>query len=159
MAAPARTASAALLRLLCVGLVAIAGAEEGPQHPGFGCEKRLKAVCPGWQASKASCLACVHANLPKLEPNCTLARAETKCSTDSGGGGLPVGPAPLPPTPPTAGAPRPHIVLFVSAQTAADAAALPALAASALSWRACARCLTRQRAKPCLPPRKNPSTI
>ena len=86
---------------------------------GFGCQKRLNAVCPGWNAAgrREACLECVRENLGKLEPNCTLARAESKCEDPPNPGpspsALPVGPSPLPPTPPTPGASRPHIVLFV----------------------------------------------
>jgi hypothetical protein len=81
------------------------------QATGFGCEKRLSAVCPGWNAggAKEACLACVREHLRQLQPNCTLARAESKCEPPA----FPVGPSPLPPTPPTPGASRPHIVLFV----------------------------------------------
>ena len=102
--------------LLLAALVPARGQEQG-----FGCQKRLDAVCPGWEAAgaKEACLACVHENLRKLEPNCTLARAEAKCDDPPSPGpspspsALPVGPSPLPPVTPTAGAPRPHIVLFV----------------------------------------------
>jgi hypothetical protein len=96
-------------------LLLAAAAEEEPPHTGFGCQKRLSAVCPGWQNDKASCERCVRAHLPALEPNCTLARATEKCATGGShpGTGLPVGPTPLPPTPPTTGAVRPHMVMFV----------------------------------------------
>ena len=59
------------------------------------------------------------AHLKALEPNCTLAKAQHKCENPPIGPSpapptqLPAGPQPLPPTPPTAGAARPHIVLFV----------------------------------------------
>ena len=118
----ARATATAVLFALVLAATSDSLAEETPK--GYtavptGCEKKLHAVCPDWKTSKATCLACVSSNLPKLEPNCTLAQAKKKCHNGGSGpspapsGPLPVGPAALPPTAPTAGAPRPHIILFV----------------------------------------------
>jgi hypothetical protein len=77
----------------------------------------MNEVCPGWESEEAAaCLACVKANITKLEPNCTLQRAEGKCTNP------PPGPSPAPPEPPLPpwtpiepkpGALRPHILLWV----------------------------------------------
>ena len=83
-----------------------------------GCQQKLAKYCKGWNTeSVAKCLACVKAELPKLEPNCTLALATNKCNHPPPSPGPP--PTPEPPLPPwtpitpKAGAPRPHIVLWV----------------------------------------------
>ena len=96
-----------------------------PHHNGMGCQPLLKKYCPSYSPEGVSnvtaCLACIAAEWPRLKANCTRTRAENKC-TGSGPAPSPppamplppVPPAPpLPPLPPAAGAPRPHLVLFV----------------------------------------------
>ena len=120
----ARLLSATLLALL---LCAAALADEEPHHNGMGCQPLLKKYCPSYSptgiTNSSACLACVEKEWSKLQANCTKARADKKCTGTKPGPSPPapapaplppVPPAPpLPPLPPTAGAPRPHLVLFV----------------------------------------------
>jgi hypothetical protein len=72
---------------------------------GEGCDKKIDKVCPDWKDhSVASCLECVDANVKKLEPNCTKAKAENKCKQL---GPTPSVPTPSSPTPPTPASPTP----------------------------------------------------
>ena len=110
-----------LAALLFASVQLVRGDEGGHSgSSGTGCEKRLSMVCPHWQANTEQCLACVTAHMSTLRPNCTESKAELKCHNHGvhpgpppAPAGPPVGPAPLPPVSPAAGASRPHIVLFV----------------------------------------------
>ena len=99
-----------LLLLTCLASTALSGVHTG-------CQKRLKKICPGAMTTdtKAQCVACVHANFQKLKRNCTLQRALAKCDQSPVPRPLPPQPPapPCPPVAPAAGAPQPHIVLFV----------------------------------------------
>ena len=100
------------------------------QAQGMGCQSLLKKVCPSFAANDTeACLGCVEEKWSQLKANCTKKRAGEKCEQGGGGHGPgppgpptptptpslpPVPPAPpMPPMPPKAGAPRPHILLFV----------------------------------------------
>ena len=79
----------------------------------------LEKVCPGWDSEpEAECLACVNKNFQKLKDVCTVKRAKAKCQQSPGPSPEPVPPQPpappCPPAKPARGAPRPHIVLFVT---------------------------------------------
>lgn len=94
------------------------------QNP-TGCQKALEQYCSSYHpkggTDVAKCLECVDKKWDKLKNNCTREKAEYKCtSTEPAPPGPspsplpPVPPAPdLPPLQPIAGAPRPHLVLFV----------------------------------------------
>ena len=92
----------------------------GPSSHDSGCQKMLSKVCPDWatEGSKA-CLACAHAHIRILEPNCTMQRIKDKCNSPpkppSPGPAPPADPPapPAPPITPRPGAPRPHVVLWV----------------------------------------------
>ena len=77
--------------VLCCTALASAGA---------GCDQKINAVCPdAWKhGDLKSCLACVDANIAKLQPNCTdTAAAEKKCANQYPGG------TPTPPPTPGGG--------------------------------------------------------
>lgn len=100
--------------MLILALAAPTTAEHGA---GTGCEKRMSAVCPNWQGMPpAACVACVMEHLKQLVPNCTEAKAVTKCRTPPTTPPTPMPePAPpaLPPIRPTPGSLRPHVVMWV----------------------------------------------
>jgi hypothetical protein len=84
-----------MLQLAVVALSAVAKA-------GGGCQVSLEEWCPevynkGHVKYRQACLACVKAEWPKLQANCsTLNKAESKC----GGEGPAPPPPPTPPSPP-----------------------------------------------------------
>ena len=108
---------AAALLACCSALLLPPPAAAQGNNGGTGCQQRLSAVCGnGWKTDPEKCLGCVQKHIAELKPNCTLKRAEKKCTDPSApppAQPLPSGPAPLPPLPPAAGAARPHVVLFV----------------------------------------------
>jgi len=103
--------------LLVLGSDQLLAHSQGVHH---GCGEKLSKSCPNWKKQdKKDCMACAEAHLKEMEPDCTEARIKHKCSaTPSPSPPTPPMP-PMPPPPPTpplkphAGAPRPHIVMFV----------------------------------------------
>jgi hypothetical protein len=102
------------------------GSSPAPSPSGdLGCVKRLTSVCgEGWKTNHTACVDCVTDHLSDLEPNCTQKKALYLCNHPPGG---PPGPSPspgpshvpdppappAPPATPRAGAPQPHLILFV----------------------------------------------
>jgi hypothetical protein len=63
----------------CLPLVVIISATLS-QAQVTGCEKAMTSICGDeWKTNATYCLSCVDSNIAKLEPNCTLAKAEGKC--------------------------------------------------------------------------------
>lgn len=85
-------------------LLLLAAAVLAWQNDGSGCQKRLSAVCPGWQQNRSYCLSCGEKNLNKMKPNCTLDKITKKCK-ETWPTMAPVTMAPVPA--PTAAPPRP----------------------------------------------------
>ena len=90
-----------------------------------GCVKVMTSVCGAdWKTKHQLCVDCVTAHMSELEPNCTQQEALNHCdnppgsspgpSPSPGPSHVPDPPAPpAPPATPRAGAPQPHLILFV----------------------------------------------
>ncbi len=106
--------------VLALGLSLSLALAPAPHHNGTGCQQLLKKYCPSYESNVTDCLACVDVEWRWLKANCTRSRAQMKCTGSDPAPSPPPGPLPpvppappLPPLPPAAGAPRPHLVLFV----------------------------------------------
>ena len=76
---------------------------------GSGCEKKLDKVCPDWRTDTAACLSCVQNKLTKLQPECTEAKARSKCQSEG-----PPSPPPLPPKPHRPPSSKPNVVVVLT---------------------------------------------
>eukprot|EP01063_Lacrimia_lanifica_P008670 TRINITY_DN1571_c0_g1_i2.p1 TRINITY_DN1571_c0_g1~~TRINITY_DN1571_c0_g1_i2.p1 ORF type:complete len:1106 (+),score=165.84 TRINITY_DN1571_c0_g1_i2:560-3877(+) len=84
-----------------------------------GCQKRLSKACPGWDTAGAkACLACAQKHFAKLQSHCTMQQIKKKCQDPPSPAPSPVPPQPpappCPPSRPKEGAPRPHVLMFVT---------------------------------------------